>query len=85
MGLYILPRAENKVAATYIKDREKIQAKLYRIRSNAERTSIGVCKRSHCTPSWTRGVLPLENLDKKLSKIILRVPQKEDETTMCIF
>jgi hypothetical protein len=67
------------------KGQGKIQAKLYRIKSNAERTNIGVCKRSQRTPSWTRGLLPLENLDEQLSKIVLRVPQKKDETTICIF
>jgi hypothetical protein len=34
MGFYILPRAENKAAIAYIKDREEIHVKATRIKSN---------------------------------------------------
>jgi hypothetical protein len=44
--------------------------------------NIGVYKKSQRTPSWTRGLLPLEDQDEQLSKIVPRVPQVEDEKTI---
>jgi hypothetical protein len=37
MGFYVLPRAEHKAAATYIKDREKIHVKATRIKKQCGR------------------------------------------------
>jgi hypothetical protein len=84
MGFYILPRAENKSSGRIYKRWGKDTCKATRIKSNA-RNNIGVYKRSQHTPSGTRGLLSLEDLDEQLSTIVPRVPHMEDEMAICIF
>jgi hypothetical protein len=57
----------------------------YKDKKQCRRTIWEYIKRSQRTPSWARGLLPLEDLVEQLSKIAPRVPQVEDEKTLYIF
>jgi hypothetical protein len=76
-----LPRAKNKVAAAYIKDRKKMQDREQR----GKKKHWSMYKITAHPLMDSGAITDGESGQEVKQKIILRVPQKEDETTMCIF